>query len=394
MKHLFKKPGVLALLLGGPLMMDFMIGLEALYVNLRTVDMGVPPRYQCLLAVLWSIGYVIGAHGAGRWCTAKRAGAMMAVSVIGGATVICAVFLLNPNFRLFLAANLCFGLLNGFYFAPFQVKMGHIHPFHSMATAVAVYNMSWGTGLALGGIGCGWIMDMPGAKWIACGIVAAIALVQLLLIGSVDGKDGPGERTSEEITRAFASSRLQRQCGWIGIFVGFLLFGGMTATLWPNLGRETGLTSLQIGIGAFLITFQLPLLSLAWARLREHMRNPAILVCLLLGLGLAYLLMPLVHHWLWHWAMLALLGAGFSGIVFHAVYYANADPSTRERSLGINESVVGIATLTGPLLMGWLAWDSGLALRPYLAGLALSLFAALAITVSWLRGRTDPTSSA
>ncbi|NQT93934.1 MAG: MFS transporter [Lentisphaerae bacterium] len=391
MKHLFKKPGVLALLLGGPLMMDFMIGLEALYVNLRTVDMGVPPRHQCLLAALWSTGYVIGAHCAGRWCTAKRAVTMMAVSVIGGATVICVVFLVNPSFRFFLAANLCFGLLNGFYFTPFQVKMGHIHPFHSMATAVAVYNMSWGTGLALGGIGCGWIMDMPGAKWIACGIVAAIALVQLLLIGSVDGKDGPEERTSEEITSAFASSPLQRRYGWIGILVGYVLFGGMTATLWPNLGRETGLTSLQIGIGAFVIAFQLPLLSLAWARLRGFMQKPTILVCLLLVLGLAYLLMPLVHHWLWHYAMLALLGVGFSGIVFHAVYYANADPSTRERSLGINESVVGVATLVGPLAMGWLAWNSGIALRPYLAGAALTILAALLITISWLKGRSDPT---
>lgn len=386
MKHLFKKPGVLVLLLGGPLMMDFIVALEALYVNLRTVDLGVPPRYQCLLAVTWSVGYVISAHCAGRWCTARRAVPMMAASLLGSAVVVCAVFLVKPSFPLFLAANIVFGLLCGFYFTPFQVKMGHVHPFHSMATAVAVYNISWGTGIALGGIGCGWIMDMPGAKWIASCTVTAIAVVHVFLLLAIDGGESAEERSSEEMTSAFASTPLQRRCGWIAILVTFILTSGLNATLWPNLGRETGLSSFQIGLGMFVTVAQLPLLSLAWARLRGFMRRPAILVCLLLGLGLAFLLLPFVRHWAWQYVVLAVIGAASAGVAFHAVYYSNADPTSRARSVGINETVVGIAALLGPLAMGWLAWDSGLSLRPYLVGCALALLAAAVVTVSWVRG--------
>jgi len=384
-KHVFRKPGVLLLLLGGPLLMDFTIALVALYVNLRTVDLGVPPRFQCLLAVAWSLGYVIGAHCTGRWCTARRAVPMMVSSLLGSAVVGCVLFLAEPSFAFFLSVNGVFGALAGFYFGPFQVKMGHIHPFHSMATAVAVYNMSWGAGLALGGAGCGWIMEQPGAKWIACGTVVAIAAAQLLsLFTSRTGREGK-ERTSEEMTSTFSSTLLQRRCGWIAGFVAFLMSMGLNATLWPNLGRETGRSSFQIGLGLFLMMAQLPLLSLAWARVRERLRKPVILVCLLLLLGLAFLVLPLVHHWAWQYVTLVVIGIAFTGITFHAVYYSNADPTSRARSVGINETVVGIAALLGPLTMGWLAWDTGLALRPYLAGCALAILAATVITISWLR---------
>ena len=368
-------------------MMDFMVALEALYVNLRTVDLGVPPRYQCLLTVTWAIGYVTGAQLACRWCTAKRVGPMITASVLGTAALVCTVFLLQPSFHFFLTANAVFGALVGFYFVPFQVKMGHIHPFHSMATAVAVYNISRGTGLALGVAGCGWIMEQPGAKWIACGTVVAIAAGQLYLLFTIDAGSGNEERTSEEMTSTFASTPLQRQCGWIAGFVAFLLSIGANVTLWPNLGRETGLSSFQIGLGLFLMWAQQPLLSLAWARIRERLRKPVILVCLVLGMGLSYLLLPLVHHWAWQYLMLLFIGATFTGVTFHAVYYSNTDPSARVRSVGINETVVGIAALLGPLVMGWLAWDTGLTLRPYLAGFAIALLGATFITVSWLRGR-------
>jgi len=384
-KHVFEKPGVLTLLLGGPLMLDLLVSFHMLYVNLRTVDLGVPPRYQCMLSVMWSVGYVIGAHCAGRWCTPKRSGSMMTLSLLGTAVITCFVFLVKPDYLVFLAANIVLGLLIAFYFAPFQVKMGHIHPFHSMATVVAVYNISWGTGFALGALGCGWLLDMPEVQWIACGLVITITVIHLLLLGCVDGKDGKEERTSEEITGAFASTPLQRWCGWIGTFVSFAIIGSISATLWPNFGRENGMSSFQIGVGSFVMIVQLPLLSLLWARSCERMRNPVMLIFLVATMGAGCLMIPLSGHGLWQFVLLGVVGAGASGAIFHAVYYSNADPINRERSVGINETVVGFAFIFGPSTMGWLAWDSGASMRPYIAGFSLALVACAVIAFLWVR---------
>ena len=59
----------------------------------------------------------------------------------------------------------------------------------------------------------------------------------------------------------------------------------------------------------------------------------------------------------------------------------------------MNETIAGTAALTGPLLMGWLAWDSGTSLRPYVTGLGLTVVAGIFITVSWRRAGTTRDSS-
>jgi len=164
------------------------------------------------------------------------------------------------------------------------------------------------------------------------------------------------------------------------------LLNSVIVTLWPNLGKECGLSNARIGVGAFMVSFQLPLFALVWARLSKWMCKPAMLIALLAMAGIGYLLLPLFNVLLWQYAMLAILGIGISGAIFHSVYYSNIDPSSRERSLGINETVVGCACLVGPVVMGWLAWDSGASWRPYIAGCAIAMAACVALVVLWKSG--------
>jgi MFS family permease len=367
--------------------MDFLIGLQLLYVNLQAVDLGIPPRHQCMLSVVWSLGYVVGSQFAGRLCTPKNSGVMMRLSLCGSAAAICLIYLVQPHFGLYLGASACIGLLIGFYFTPFQVKMGHIHPFRRMATAVAIYNMSWGLGFALGAIGCGWIMDLPGTKWIASGLVVATAAAQFILLGFVDGKDGHAEKSAQELTSTFASTPLQRSCCRVCLFATLVIFSGINATLWPNLGREVGMSSFQIGIGGFAMFLPIPLFALLWARIGERIHSPVILIGGLMTTGLGCLVMLLSSEWLWQLTVLIAMGVGYSCVNFHGMFYANADPVTRERSVGMNETVVGCAAVVGPSLMGWLAWDSGASRLPYAVGFGLAIIACVLIAGMWLSGR-------
>ncbi len=376
---------VLVLMLGGPMMVDLLLGLQMFYANLRTVELGVPPRYQCLLSVAWSTGYIVSAHVAGRWSTPKRAGAMMVGALLCTAAIVCTVFLVPPSYPVFLTACLILGLTVGFYFTPFQVKMGHIHPFRSMATVAAVYNISWSSGIAIGSLGCGYIMALPGTKWIGSGIAVMLTLVQLAMLTLAGINGANGERTSEDITREFASTPVQRWCGWMGVFIAFFLYAGMSGTLWPNLGNELGLSRFQIGAAAFAMVLPLPLLSLGWARLKRNMRRPFILSGTLVLMGLAYMLVPLTHSMFWRYVMLVLVGVGWSGATFHGVYYSNIDPVSRERSVGINECTVGMASIAGPSIMGFLAWNTGATLRPYAAGCLFALLTAGATLFLWSR---------
>jgi MFS family permease len=264
--------------------------------------------------------------------------------------------------------------------------MGHIHPFRRMATAVAIYNMSWGTGFALGAMGCGWIMDLPGTKWIACGLVIPAIAGQLFLLGFVDGENGHTEKSAEEMTSTFASTPLQRRCSRLCVFATLIIFSGINATLWPNLGRESGLSSLWIGIGGFAMFAQIPLLALLWARIAERIRSPVVLICALAVTGLGCLAMPMYSAWPWHLSVLIVIGVGYSCVSFHAMFYANADPLTRERSVGMNESAIGAAAVVGPSLMGWLAWDSGASRLPYVVGFGLALFVCIIVWAMWSQG--------
>ena len=86
-------------------------------------------------------------------------------------------------------------------------------------------------------------------------------------------------------------------------------------------------------------------------------------------------------------------GVALSGLYFCGIYYSNADPTTRGRSVAMYEMCVGLGSCLGPLLLGMLAWENAASLRPYLGGGVVLLLACAAISVVWLKERAARVNS-
>ncbi len=89
--------------------------------------------------------------------------------------------------------------------------------------------------------------------------------------------------------------------------------------------------------------------------------------------GAAFVALRYAQPWPWPLLPLVVFGMAFTGVTFHAIYYAAADPDRVARSVGINESLVGIGSILGPLLLGWLAWNNVRSWRPYAGGTILAI---------------------
>ena len=373
----------LSLLVFGPMMADLLTAMFLFWMNLTAVRLGVPPKLQSLIGGLFAVGYTLSAHFAGRWCTPARATRLL----IGDVVLLAAfgtVCLLTTSFPAFLVLAFAVGAVAGHYFVPFQVKMGDVRPFATMAWTVAFYQISWGTGYAIGPFLGGWLRAKS-SLWLI-GTAWLLTVLQVVLVVAADRKHAATSTGAKPAPHEFSSTVAQRRIGWISIFAGCTLFAGLLSTLWPGLGAARGLTDRQIGIGIFVTAIAIPLASLVCARLRRWMAHPWFLAGLVLASGVTFALLRWVAAWPASLVCLFLFGASYTGVIFHAIYYCNADPVQPGRSVGINETVIGLGSVAGPLLVGWLAWDDPASPRPYLCGLALMVATVLFIPVLW-RGR-------
>jgi predicted MFS family arabinose efflux permease len=361
------------LLFSGPLLADLTALIGFFYINVQAVRMGIPPRMQSLVGGLYAVAYTVGSP--------RRADAVMAAALAAVAACWTAA-MVRPRFGLFLAVGAMAGAAASHYFVTFQVKMHNVRPFRTLAWTIAAYNISWGTGYSAGPFICGWLMSRHAAWLVAILWALALAvavLPRLVRATESDASVDPGVRQD------FHSTPPMRLSGWIGIGAASILFNGLVCTLWPGLGDAWGLTNRQIGLGTLVGGLQIPLSSLLWARLRRWMSGPWLLGVLLVLTGLGFGTLPLVRPWPGSLLPLSLFGFAYTGVIFHAVYYSNADPRNAAHSVGINEAAIGAGGILGPLVMGGLAWSSAASWRPYAGGALLMLGAVVAAGVIWKR---------
>lgn len=368
----------LALLMAGPLLTDLLCLWFVFWMMLAAVRMGYPPRSQAWIGGLFAAGYIAGTQLAGRWLTPARAPLMVLLAVPALALIGTGSILLD-SFAAYLTLAALVGATAGHYFAPFQVMMGDVRPFRTLAWTIAFYNISWGTGYMLGPLLSGLASDDDLASRDPRQVrMALVGLVWLVVAAhtalTLAARRAP-RRPQEQVqtTAAFASTPAMRLSGLIAAAAGSTIMAGMLGTVWPNLGAARGLSNSEIAIGGALLVAPIPLLAMLWARLRRRMIHPWLLMGLLLLGATALVVMPLTRG---HAALACLvcLGIAHSGVVFHAIYYNNAQPSAG-RSVTTFETVVGLGNFLGPVLMGTLAWTDRASTRPFIFGAAAVLLA-------------------
>jgi F0F1-type ATP synthase assembly protein I len=304
--------------------------------------------------------------------------------------------MLSRSFEVYLAIALLTGLTAGHYFAPFQVMMGHVRPFHTLAWTIAFYNISWGSGYTLGPLVSGFagttvLAGESRASQMLSILLLVWALAVLHTVLALAARSAPrGAADPAGKTIAFSSTGRMRISGYVAAGMVTLVLSGVLATLWPNLGAARGLTDRQIALGGALLAAPTPLLAMAWARLRYHMMRPWMLMAIMILGAAAVLAVPATVGWTTHLCLLC-IGISLSGSVFHGIYYCNADPNAAARAVTLYEAVIGAANFVGPVLLGMTAWTDRASARPYVLGSLLLIGATVA--VGWIR-RTEPSVDA
>ncbi|MCX5660880.1 MAG: MFS transporter [Planctomycetota bacterium] len=377
----------LALLILGPLLVA-MINLMIMFaLTLQAVLAGIPPRTQAWIGTLYAAAYTVSAYLAGRWTKPSRAMTMLVTTTLGASAIATAAFLAPPSgLWLPLLLGTLVGINAGHYFVPLQARMGDVQVFHTVAWSVACYNASWGMGDALGpfvvgvlkGLSVGWLVL---AAW-------AIGLFHLALVVAAARAPHPASST-HAMASAFASTRRQRLAASAAMLVIIAMYLGLVMTLYSGLGHARGWSERQIGLGLAVLAVPVPLTAPLFALLRHRMQQPWIMLASMVVSAASMAALPMTETWLGSLACLAGAGIGLACVAFHAFYYSNAAPTDRAHAIGVNESVVGLGSVAGPLVLGNLAWTDFTSVLPYRAAAgAIALVAAgIALEFAWSRSR-------
>jgi MFS family permease len=371
----------LTLLLGGPLLMDLLAFCFLFWMNVAAVRMGIPPRTQMLVGVVFSLGYAVGAHVAGRWVTEKTAPRVVVVVALL-VTLQGTAALATSSFTAYLVIAVLIGLTLGHYFMSFQLMMGHVRPFRTVAWTVAFYNISWGIGYTSGPLLSGYVGDR--SPTYVAGIVWALVGVHSLLAWMA--RRAP-RRADEQVHphAVFESTPTMRLNGTLGVTAVLMVIAGLNATLWLALGAARQYSNVQIAMGVAAMALPVPALALLWASLRRFLRRPWLLIGSIILAAVAVAVLPLTRSLGGAMVCLSCIGVAGSATFFHGVFYVNADPLTRARSVSRYETAVGVAQMIGPAMMGLIAWTDATAWRTYGVAAVMMLIAAVAIAVLSLR---------
>ncbi len=366
----------------GPLIASFILLLFLFRMTLQSVRMGVPPRTLLWLGVLCSLGHAVSSWLAGRWVKPGRAVWVTMAGVVmmaAAGTVSLAV----TDFAVYLAVSAAIGLATGHFFLSYQVMTGHAKPFRTLAWTLALMMFAGGMGEALGPFVCGQA-GISAARvigaWAWGGVLAYLAL------GFIVRQANRGRYDSKPV-HEISSTPLMRNMSRVCAVAGMLLFCGTMAILWPGLGVVRGFLDREISLGSSMMLIMVTVSAFLWAALRRRMRDPRLMLCLAAVNGLAFVSLSLWRSYPGLLLSLALQGFSFSGLMFHCIYYGNADPVDAPKSVGVNEACFGIGALAGPALMGLLAWDDPVSVRPYFLGGLLALAGISIAAVMWRRNR-------
>ncbi len=368
-------------LLFGPLVVELLCTLILLWMIFEAANMGIAERYHPLIGALCSVAYATSALIAGRRCTEAKAASYLLPSILAltlvGVSLMTISHLFGSHFWIFLIFAPLIGCCTGQYYVPFQLNMSHVRPFHTLAWSVAFYNISWGVGTTVGSS-----MSARLSVPVILGSVVVLFVIHTILVLLARAAPPPAVEVKQTI--AYSSTPRMRLISFISLCTGALVFRGLHLSALALYAQKSGWTADQKMIAIAVLLAPVPILSPIWAKLRHFLHLPWMILAPMAGGVVGVLGLGLSESFGTALCWLAGLGAMESCLVFCGIYYCNSDPTTRAKSVGIYEALVGVTNVVGPIIMGLIAWDDARAFRVYGFGAALLGVAIPVILYLWL----------
>lgn len=362
-----------------PFLMDCVVGL-VLFVNpVRAAQMGCSDFVITGLVAIWAASYVLTCTVISRILT-KRNAAMLTSVACAVMCVTSILFSVAPGIKAMTALMALAGAGCGMFFPPFQIFMKAVDTGQnrSAASSTGWYTFSWSSGLAIGPFLSGFLMQLGDNGWIyafrsgAMISLAAACGVWLLRQYAVrqDGQATSEDDNSVQLSgHSFQNAPDLAWLGWIGTGLGCAVLS-MGRSLFPAMAsKELHLAAGLQGSVFFLIGITQAIVGLFLCRASAIMyRSKAVLLFGLAGvIGISSFGLRIGGPWVFC-AGAVFLGTYSGFMFFYLVFHSLTHPSKSARYISINEIIVGLSAVVGPLLAGLMAKTSNSYVLPYFLG--------------------------
>ncbi|MCM8769983.1 MAG: MFS transporter [Candidatus Omnitrophica bacterium] len=353
-----------------PAVMDFSLVGLGVFSTVKAINLGAGPVALGLLGTAWGTGYALTSLGLVQLSDVARADFFMKGSAFAFIVLAIGMTLAGSTGMLIFLSWLT-GISCAFFFIGFQLSMSQLARL-STAASVAAYNLSWSLGFACGSLAESFLFSHGSLV-----AVSPVIFGSFLVIGGlqlIEKKKNLGKIIPEiEAGKNQRGNSPFLQMGWTGLAAVAFLGAGFRY-LFPEISiRYFSLPLRETGLLFFLFFLMQSIVGLFLHR----------------RFSWQYQLWPLVGNGVLGIAgcLLAIVLGGKPGLVafvillglysgygfFYGVFYS-LDSYQCGRNISVNESIVGLTGIVGPLMMG-LTLKKGFA--GYLGVCAVIIFSAV-----------------
>ena len=338
-----------------PWLMDFSLASIALFATVKAIQLHATSLQLGILGSLWGITYFLSSMLITKFASRNNAEKFMLFSCISIIVIATSLAFLNFLSAIFILFALC-GFVLSYFFVGFQLFMGEITRIPERKRT-AFYTLAWSSGIAFGSLTMGILVAHGPFTALLPVIISSllvIAGIQLLKRLKSNQADIPPEDEQTEIAISLSSQATQKYVfiGWTGMFAVNFISSGIRFLL-PKIGIEYFRFSLaSVGTALFGILFLQAITGffLLYAPKWKHRFTPHIFFKVIAIIGC---LSPIFLNPALGLSLFVILIGIYSGHAFYnGVFYSLSQYHKSARNISINETLVGISSVLGPLFFG------------------------------------------
>jgi len=335
-----------------PALMDLSVAAVLLFSAIRAVEIGIKPVVLGTLGSVWGITYFFSSLALSKFISKQNASSFMIASCTGFMFIGLFFYTCNSILPLFILL-FAGGLVSAFFFVGFQLFMGDNTGFAHYRTA-ALYTLSWSSGMAFGSLVEGFFIGSGTFYAQLPVLISSLLIIFGIIISRNTGRNIRSSVSKPDTVSQYSENfiRFYTKIAWIEIFTVTFVTTGVRYLL-PKLTISFfDFTQSMAGTVVFVFfIFQAMagFLSSFYEKLRYHL----LFHNFIKYIGIISLFIPIIIPNSFGIFLFAGLFGIYAGHAFYAaVFYAINDEKRSGFNVGINEALVGVASVCGPFISG------------------------------------------
>ncbi len=338
-----------------PMIMNVILSTLFFVCSIRLAENGASALAVSMVCTLWAITYSLSALLAGRIATVANSTRLLIGSCLA-MVALSLLFIIFGGLQTQYVFMIISGMLTAMFFTPFQVFMKAVFGGNSgnLSVSIGLYTISWSVGLACGFFISGLLWELLNS-WRICHAVNAI--MALCCAGGIYMLRHHARPRIDGVASVVPAAQSYHgqydfaMIGWICSGISFLIIAMLRAVF------PTQATSLQIPKADQGIVFALLYLTqgfvglgLSLFKFWMYRTLPIIIMTVLGTIGLLCFGLSIHIHTFYLAAVM--IGIYGGAAAFYIAFHALVHPEKSTRNVSINEAVVGLTGIIGPLIGG------------------------------------------